>query len=74
MTARTKVWTIVCLPMSTYRLNPIVRFRAYFGRFVVLTMGVTIELDFVQNNGRCILGLQGLPESAQTFQTSGQRT
>jgi hypothetical protein len=42
MTARTKVWTIVCLPMSTYRLNPIVRFRAYFGRFVVLTMGVTI--------------------------------
>ncbi len=28
MTARTKAWTIVCLPMSTYRLNPIVRFRA----------------------------------------------
>lgn len=42
MTARTKAWTIVCLPMSTYRLNPIVRFRAYFGRSVVLTVGVTI--------------------------------
>jgi hypothetical protein len=42
MTVRTKAWTTVCLPMCTYRLNPIVRFRAYFGRFVVLTTGVII--------------------------------